>query len=258
MIPFQIDYSTLNLEELRKLPRYTSNAKYSPSTTMGSGCFLDPPGYPTYFIRHLYDRHGNSPHRGPEAVIIVPNEGSFVVRDAENFSFEDYKAGLRKLYTPLPIDHPRVRAWIGHAYSHLRSCYYDPDGKVTKPGENRMFIYPVPSYKLRHFIDDHRFSDAWRETEKAAVEAFNSEVKKNAAEHATPENHEAVRLIRKFYPDYVPELKFIKNPSPYAGDWHEVHTRKPTIEECRTDTSRRNTISLVHGEERCQFCGYGW
>lgn len=45
---------TINAAELAKLPEAIIPDSYHLSQNEGSGCAMDPPGYPTYFIRHVY------------------------------------------------------------------------------------------------------------------------------------------------------------------------------------------------------------
>lgn len=63
-----MDYSTLHADELEKLEKYELGKKQI-SKQMGSCCFLDPPGFPSYFIQHIYTEQGNEPGTGPTAII---------------------------------------------------------------------------------------------------------------------------------------------------------------------------------------------
>ena len=125
---------------------------------------MDAPGYPTYFTKSVYTQHGNTPGRGPTLVIahgsaiyVVPShkdwEGGREAHDAIT------EARLRSLWKPLPEDHPRVQLWIRHAYQHMAHCYRDHD--TFEPGRPATILYPVPVWKLRHFVGNRRLSARW-------------------------------------------------------------------------------------------------
>jgi hypothetical protein len=96
------DYSTINKDALNRLPIVKLPPTYRLQAGMGNGCFLDPPGYPTYFTQSVYTL---------------------------------------------------------------------------------------------------RFSDEWRELEKAKIEQENKEIIERAAAIAIPDNHLAVIHVREFYPE---------------------------------------------------------
>jgi len=207
------DFSTINLEALAKLPRAKLAPTYRLQSRPGNGCAGDPPGFPTYFTRSVYTRHGNNPRKGAEEVIsyegvLYVTRASTDWRPGEGWDdvYARYEARMRSLYKPLPFDHPRVQAWIEATMTHMAHCYKDLD-QVAEPfehGKPATIIYPVPDYKLRTFRDDPRFSEDWRVKEQAAVEAFNASRRAAYARVASVDNHAGVRAIRRFYPEYTP------------------------------------------------------
>lgn len=248
-----MDFSTLNLDTLHKFHAWECSGRWSVGGP-GSGCFLDPPGYPSYFLRSVY-LNGNTSHRtdAPEYVI-ADDAGVFriVRRVRETAEWRD--PFLRRLWVALPLDHVRVQMWIRDCYRHFKHCYNDDRGRATDKNDNGCLIFPVPYYKLRQFHDDHRFSDEWRTAEKAAIEAHNADVIARAAEVAIPENHSATRLIQKFYPDHQPDLTLIANPPDRDGDgdWWQTECARPSIDSCQP----RNGIGARdHATQWCQWCG---
>jgi hypothetical protein len=244
--------STINLDKLGRLPLYIPPPTYTLQKDPGNGCFLDPPGYPTYFTRSVYTMYGNNPRKGAQMVI-----SGRVVESSQDWKFckdwDAYRskidARLKRLYNPLPIDHPRVRAWIQYLYAYFHHCYQDPK---KGPKVEDLVICPVSFTSLKNFTDDPRFSDEWREKEKAAVEQANREIIEAARPLAIPENHRAVKIIQEYYPDYQPEVDLIENPPGSPGDWWERLDAKPTPQECPG----------LHGKKHpangswCQMCGW--
>lgn len=45
------DYNTIDKDKLARLPLYHKPSTYRLQSNPGNGCYLDPPGYPTYFTR---------------------------------------------------------------------------------------------------------------------------------------------------------------------------------------------------------------
>lgn len=193
-----MDYSTINIDRLLRLPvsRRANSNKYHIGNSMGQGCFMDAPGYPSYFLQSIYTPNGNNPSKGECTVIRHENE-FYVVATMEDDSIEKK---LQWLWLPLPIDHPRVRAWIRYNYSYFARCY--------EPATSR-----------------------------------------------SPENHRAVRNIRKFYPDYEPEIELINTP-PKAygkeGNWWETDAMQPAPDQCRPRSIGRHPIN----GNWCQWCGW--
>ena len=52
------------------------------------------------------------------------------------------------------------------------------------------------------------------------------------AKIATVENHQAVIMIRKHYPEYEPEPDLIRNPPSSSPTWWERMPAKPSPENC--------------------------
>lgn len=251
-----MDTSTLNLERLRKLPTYKLPPTYRLQRDPGNGCFMDPPGFPSYFTRSVYTQHGNSPRRGPETVIVIDGV-NYVVAHSDDWKPGDTWAEvrdrrdkrLRSLWQPLPVDHPRTRAWILSCYSYFENCYHD----ANATGSDKTVIFPVPSYKLRTFFDDPRFSDDWREKEQAAVRQQNAEIVRAASLLCTLENHKAVRTVRKYYPDYEPEQTLIDHPpTDRGGNWWETEAEQPTPETCKPRSCGPHPVN----GSWCQWCGW--
>ncbi len=247
----KFDESTINKDELNKLPIYESTPSRHLQEDPGNGCFLDAPGYPTYFTRSVYTQRGDTPENGAQMVIlghVIEHSDDWKgVKGWEEYSkIRDQK--LRRLWNPLPLNHPRVRAWKIAMYNHLKHCYYDAEAKES----DKTLIYPVPDYKLKSFIDDPRFSEEWKAKEKAAIEQMNKEIIEHAKKIAIPENHQAVRSIRKFYPEYEPELDLIENPPRSEGNWYERLAERPTPENCPGEHGHKHPVNGTW----CQMCGW--
>jgi len=257
------DLSTLNEAELKKLSVYSLPPSYHLQRDCGNGCFLDPPGFPSYFTRGVFTQHGNAPRRGVEEVISFGG-ALYTTRSSADWKSSDtwdgvygrYSSRLMRLWSKLSFEHPRTQLWIAQVHQHLRHAYVD-DAQLAEPLENgkpAMVFFPVPSHKLRRFVDDARFSADWRSKEQAAVEAFNVSVHDRYAKVATIDNHAAVRRIRRFYPEYAPNEAAIvaAEEAPRLGDWWQRHAERPSPSECRPPQ--------WFGEHRtngwCQFCGY--
>lgn len=239
------DTSTLNQEALRRLPPYTPPPTYRVDNHLGSACYGDPPGFPTYFLRHVYTSHGNTPPKGPDAVIEEPRtiadqrgtlrripEISWGQTNAEGW--ENRRQFFTSLWLPLPYEHPRVQAWIVSTYIHHHHCYMDLDQRVKafEYGTPAMLIYP-DVYGLRTFQDDPRFSDEWRTKEREAVAQFNAELLGTYEGVCIPERHSAYLIVKRYYPEHTPDLDLIAQPPKQRpGDWWETEDRQPTPEEC--------------------------
>ncbi len=260
------DFSTINIAKLKALPVLKLAPSYRLQEDPGNGCAFDPPGYPTYFTRSVYTAHGNSPRKGPETVITVPAVGSFVVASDKDWisvkNWDDYHAKiqdrLKSLWIPLPLAHPRVEAWIAQAYSHLAHCYQDVDmPEYGKPGT---LIYPVPSYKLKPMMRQEytpagipKHADAYLEAENFARMTFNVEEETRAAAIAIPANHQAVIMIRRYYPEHQPRLDWIDGTSkpPRSGNWWERHAEPFTAENCPGQYGHAHPVN----GSWCQMCG---
>lgn len=247
-------YNTINQDAFWRLPTAKIAPTYRLSDHKGSGCFGDPPGYPSYFVQHVYTQYGNTPRRGATAVITVPGVGTKVV-STDTTKDEDYDKTLKALYVPLPIEHPRVQAWIANTLNHFKHCYRD----VERPeyGRPGTLVYPVPDYKLKlTFTDDVRWSEEYRAAVRAEMAAFNKQERARAAAIASVNTHQGVLTIRKWYPDFQPELdeQFlpVAPAASHQGDWWEREDVRPTPQTCRPST----WFGPHRAKGWCQYCGY--
>jgi hypothetical protein len=258
------DLSTLDAAALASLPLLGElRPGYRLQDNPGNGCAGDPPGFPTYFTRSVYTQMGNNPSHGPTTVIDAGHGTHRIVSTADEWRKGDtwdtvharHTALMRRLYAPLPFDHPRVRAWVAATHQHLRSCYLDDTGAAEPLDHGRpvTIVFPVPSYKLRTFHDDPRFSNEWRAKERAAVDQQNTDKIAAYTRVATLDNHQAVRAIREIYPAYNPTSEEITalEAAPRPGDWWERHATRPTPAECQPGGFLREH----RADDWCQFCG---
>ena len=155
---------------------------------------------------------------------------------------------MKLLWNPLPLDHPRTVAWIKAVYKHLHNCYYNKDADES----DKTLIYPIPSYELKSFKDDERFSEEWRIKERAAVDQANAETIAVAMKIAVPENHMAVRSIREFYPEHVPDPELINNPPKSTPTWWEQFSECPKPEDCPGGMGQKHPLN----GSWCQVCGW--
>uniref|UniRef100_A0A6M3M8H1 Uncharacterized protein n=1 Tax=viral metagenome TaxID=1070528 RepID=A0A6M3M8H1_9ZZZZ len=246
---FEIDTSTINQKKLNLLPAFKKPETYSVQKSLGNGCMLDPPGYPTYFTQHVYTAHGNSPAKGVQMIIfdkVVEHTNDW----DKSKTYDVYRAKidkrLKNLWDPLPLDHPRTRAWILSLYTYFKHCYADDSNSEMS------LIYPVPSYELKQFNDDERFSEEWRTAEQESIRIANKEIIDYAKSIAIPENHQAVRRIRKFYPEYEPEEGLIQYAPVHHGNWWERHNRRPKPNECPGQYETKHPVNGTW----CQMCGW--
>ena len=267
------DISNIRLDRLQKLPQLASG---SVSYQMGSGCFLEPPGHPSYFMRSV--------GRDCNAYVIQVGDVAFVV-DGELYTngklrevdWAKYGAPktreerLNWLYSPLPIDHPRVRAWIQQLYQHQGNCYvpvepvdrFKSDDIVIFPTQNftsmGLFVAEPPwgtrsqlPFFFEHVSKESRNKLLALEVElvaeaNATVAAKRAAFEAKQAKLCTPDRHLAVRSVRKFYPDYQPELDLITTrTSERIGDWWTILAEKPVPCPLAHEPHMRFT---------CQYCG---
>lgn len=234
--------STLNTAKIAALKVYSPPPSYRAGNT-GMGCAGDAPGFPTYFVQPVFNRHGNPPRNAPNAVIMGPDGQLRVMpEDRETWG---------RFYLPLPFDHVRVQCWVASTMQHFRHCYRDEER--PEYGRAGTLIYPVPYYKLRSFRDDPRWSEEYRAAAKAEVEAFNHQELERAARIATVDNHQGVRAIRKVYPDFAPSAEQIDSPAPFPqADWWTSDEERPTPDICPGDYWKAHPKS-----GRCIWCGHG-
>lgn len=250
-----IDYSTLNERVIKTLTPYVKPESCTISSHMGSACAGDPPGYPSYFVRSVYTRFGNSPSKGTSAVIEY-NGKLYALPDywAGSKSWDDYSAKrdrlYKRLYKALPEDHPRVVAWINATYAHLKHCYYDASAETQ---QDQTLIFPVPYYKLRTpRVDFTRWSVEYIMQYCKEIAVYNRMVIDHAMEVATRDNHKAVRAVRESYPDHMPTNQLIYNPM-RVGTWYKYESEQPTPETCKgNDFLGKPPCNKTW----CQVCGW--
>lgn len=214
----------------------------------GAACFMDPPRYPTYSYSIATQGGGwmgldsaldeDEAEHLPDAVLNRARQ-----------LLSEWQANKPA------IDSPSVLAWMADCYAHFKNCYRDTE-QIAEPFEYdkpATIIYPVPSYKLRHFRDDHRFSNEWRTKEHAAIEQANADILERYARVAIPENHLAVISIRKYYPEHSPRLDWIAAAPPAPGHWYTNLDAPPKPEDCPGE--RGIGQHPVNGSW-CQFCGW--
>jgi hypothetical protein len=233
-----MDYSTINLEELRKLPLYRLRPGHHLSDNLGSGCHGDAPGYPSYFIQSVFTSRGDTPRSGPDGVIADPErDGEYRVIDdlRDERGYLDFSS----IYIPVSMKSSRFDSWEHERYRHLMSCYHDPEEK------NDMLIWPIPYYRLNNIAVNKSLSSEQRKEQKVLWgpsiegdtiiwnfrfrERYYTDVEdqwiqfiESKRSVAVPENHEAVRAIRKIYPEYRPNLEMIvHSPTMVKPDWWE-------------------------------------
>ena len=253
------DFSTIDIEALKKLKTYELPPSYHLQDEPGNGCFLDAPGYPSYFTRSIYTRSGNSPrYRDGAPTQVIKFEGKLYVTQWYGQSDEAHNKLLSRLWAPTPINSLRTRLWMSAVYRHLRHCYQD----VERPeyGRPGTLIFPIPDYKLAK-ANGIKVSvnasagevEAARRAQKAEeerVRALNDSEQARAERIATPENHSAVLFIRKFYPGLAPDLRQIERPGASQGEWWAISTERPSAKDCPGPYRRH-----PHSEAGCQFCG---
>jgi hypothetical protein len=147
---------------------------------------------------------------------VIVLDGVWYRIDASDWNSDTAAAILRSLWSPLPLDHPRTRLWIRDTYRQVHRCYGD---------------VRIPKHRPGHLV----FSEL------------------GELELATPENHLAVQSIRKFYPEYEPELELILHPpTRIEGLWWELLAEAPAPEECVDGHGWRHPINKTW----CQWCGW--
>lgn len=224
------DYSTIDLAILKRMGQYSLPNGKQLSSSWGAGCFMDPPGYPTYFLRSVYTRSGNNPEAGPTEVFDYFG-ALYVTRRAEDWKHipvgtdvwdyiqEQHADLMRNLWNPLPIDHQRVQFWIRRTMSYFRNCY-------SKDG------------------DDRNVS--------------------NMVRFGPPDYHLGYICVKYFYPDVTIEIVSLENSGAYGrntlgiGDWIEREAVQPTPDRCWPTNGRMDDSGWCHAQNGswCQYCGW--
>jgi hypothetical protein len=223
-------------KDKEKYTGYHLPSSYHIDRHLGAGCAGEPPNHPRYFVQSIYTTSGNSPARGP-----------YYYYKGQYFDeLEDIDA----LFEPLPLESERVQEWIKNTFRHHQHCYQDPT--IEGSWSDKKVIYPVPYYELKTFTDDPRFSDDWRDKEKAAVIQANGEIIAHALKVATPDNHDATIIIRRYYPEFIPTQELIHNPPQVITSWWEREETRPTPETCKGEDWQPHPVN----GKWCQVCGW--
>jgi len=257
----QPDFSTIDHAALSKLPTYTLPPSYRLQDGMGNACHMDPPGYPSYFTRCVYTRFGNSPAKGPELVIALPGEPLRVVEHSGDWAkamrkaklagkeyadWDDTKAlrqaRLHRLWKPMPLEHPRVQAWIGDCIGYFRGCRVDP----RNPDKGYWF---------------NSTDNAWNEDDyRAIAQALDYQGEDGPALYSfvMAETDAAALYIRRFYPEYVRPAVAPAD----TGNWYRYLPERTAPEECPGESIGWGKGNGQHGATHpvggnwCQVCGW--
>lgn len=242
--------STLDTILLASLPQYLLPRTYSVDSGMGLGCLLDPPGYPTYFLRHVFTKSGNLPQR--KAQVVIKFLGKYYVIATADSTQDEIDALIRRLWKPLPLEHPRTQAWIADMIRYYKGCYVDP-----RPGAGRFGTsIRVPSVDgdwsnddileiaqvlgikiegIRFYPSSEQPGVRWAVAKKMVMEMTNA----------------ATWFIRRHYPDYV----FTGTPE-YTGDWYSILAERPTPENCPGKIWSWGDTAHPVNSDWCQVCGW--
>jgi len=216
----------LDETRVRRLKVYKKPSTYEISRSEGAGCFMDPPGFPTYFLRAVYTKHGNTPPKGPDYVICL---GDAVYRVPPLWQDGDRDWFMRRLWPPLPLEHERTKEWI-------RAC----------------FAYFAKGWQLAD-------SAAVADLEFKGTCASPDEIKETAADlGADLAKYRPVSYVREFYPDADPEalVNEYGTAGPRPGDWWGRFSRQPSPDECPGDHIGRGRRQHPTSGTWCQFCGW--
>lgn len=234
--------STINTGVLDQYPLVELVSGYRVDKHQGSGCFMDPPGYPTYFLQHVYNAQGNSPAKGPELVLFGRElrraERPFVSWDASN---AEHDAMMRSLYRPLPPDHPRVEAWL------TRALGYFGRGILDKPGDR--------SVDKTRFVTPFEFKLATLGKEALGVPFLEGDL---MAKGLPIRSFSVACLVLDLYPDWPEDdlRRRLANGGAYGsggpGDWWERHDEPFTPDTCPGLFGRQHPASGTW----CQMCGW--
>ncbi len=260
------DWSTINLEKLKRRGTYVPKSG-SLQKDPGNGCSGDPPGYPTYFTRSVYNSHGNNFDSGPQMVITYDGVNHIITN--EKTEYEKQKEILHGLWLPLPLDHPRTQAWIRSTFKHHHSCYMVPGKEeLSWHDKKRHLIWPggclggTPFGDIRkienmiEFYGECKNWDKWLPEERQKViDSVNSEnaaITRMCEEVAIPENHSGTIIVRRYYPEFQPTDELIEAKYQNEGNWWEVMATRPSPEECPGQYSMNHPCN----GSWCQMCGW--
>lgn len=255
-----IDYSTLNLVALRRLPVHKLPVTYHYGTSLGSACAGDPPGYPSYFLQNVYDRWGNTPARGAEAVICYQGVAYVVYRSSDwdgCATWEELcqkrEARLRRLWKPLPLEHPRTQAWIGDSRRHHANCYQ----RLDVPGDWNQRLH-VGAWTFTETVNLAKHLglcavDAWldapAEDETEAWQEYHE-----LAFEVRAASADATILVRRFYPEYKHDE--VTEVPAVPTQWWEVLPEQPNPETCPGQVRYGDHKGHPYNGSWCQICGW--
>lgn len=250
----QIDPSayprTLNADRISRLPVYKMPRTYYAGSP-GMGCFMDPPGYPTYYVQPVYNSHGNTPRNAPDAVIMGP-DGEYRRLDRVYVKSDDRQAAsketdrrwaklIRSLWAPLPLDHARTVAWIRVGFGYFRGGW-------------------LPSVGSRNAADPEFIGrDAHEIRALVAGTFWTGQSIKPPRDVRT---YRPVDHVLEYYPDADPVAVFNDHVDygayGKAGDWWTTASERPTPETCPGMVAAHGSTWPTHAEAKgaCQWCGY--
>jgi hypothetical protein len=251
-----MDWSTIDIEKLKNLPKWDCPPSYNLQRQPGNCCAFDPPGYPTYFTRSVYTRTGNSPRKGPETVITYEGQ-CYVVAHNDDWRYcknwdEVHAKRMKRLHSlwkPLPLTHPRTGMWIASVYKHQGEGYRTPSiTEYNRPGT--LFIQNGKISDFQHGLFEHeRFAKL-----RARMDSKSKEkaiITRYLMLHVKPTNLNAYHIVREYYPQHQPW------PARYGGDmdiptWWETEAEPPTPETCNPRSMGPHPINVTW----CQHCGW--
>lgn len=264
---------TINLDALRKLPQYVLPATRTLQADSGNGCAGDPPGYPTYFTRSVYTKLGDEPTTGPTQVITCDGV-HYVTAHVDDYrgdkTWEQTEARrdalMRRLWQPLPADHPRVVAWIESLFAHHRHHYLHPT--EVEHGRPKSYFWTGTAPSGGAYYKPHEkpktaphATEAWHAAEaerialvNAAIDAENTQTAAQYRAIAIPENHAAVHYVRRYYPELSVEAltPYITTVPRSPGNWWETLPECPSPDACPGQYSKAHPVN----GNWCQFCGW--
>jgi len=231
-----MDYSTISIEELKKLPVYELPPTYQLQKDPGNGCINDPPGYPTYFTRSVYTQYGNTP-RNAKAEEVIEYEGKlYITRSSKDWRTGDtwdtvsarYQKRLRRLWKPLPLNHLRVQLWIQSIYAYFKGCWEDPSVKDRTNVSN--LVIPSSINKQDRL--------------------FDLGTKAKLAEVCVPENYRPTRVVKEFYPEHEYDEIEAHQSRTCVPHWWETEAEVPN--PCKPRSCGPHPIN----GSWCQWCGW--
>lgn len=283
-----MDWTTINLKVLHTLPAYKLPPTYFLQRSPGNCCAGDPPGYPTYFTRSIWTQSGNSPpwNRCPQQVISragrlyvtrgpwgkrYDRAGKRWVGSVNLRSWDDqqdcYDRLMRRLWRPLPLEHPRTQAWIAAQLRHFRNCYHDP-----RFAEHSIGATHIGPFKIEDLIVIARGIGLEVPAVLLHCEQGNagdvlvslsglSKVDIDAYAAFLADIYDRLfkgnRAIRRFYPEFKTE-DYTGGPGlleRHSGNWWETEAEQPTPETCKPRYGGGRGGHPVNSSW-CQWCGW--